>query len=242
MVDPLSGLNPATRELAQTRLFAERALFVGQRMPALLRWQTELLVLESAETSVFRELRTNTVQIAEAVQRFGKVAEELPALVRSEREAILKAVASQESGLTNVAVQLKATLDAGRQMSDSVNTVLTTFDQLQQRLQAENTGKTNQPSAPSEPFRIQDYAETARRIEAEAGRLTELLRAVDQTLGSTNLTGLPARVAPVVEQARTGGHDLVNYTFRQAVLLVAITCALVVTSALIFQRLRRRQS
>ena len=42
-VDPLSGLDPATREIAQTRLFAERALFVTQKMPMLLRWQTELL-------------------------------------------------------------------------------------------------------------------------------------------------------------------------------------------------------
>ena len=36
-VDPLSGLDPAVREIAQTRLFAERALFVAQKMPMLLR-------------------------------------------------------------------------------------------------------------------------------------------------------------------------------------------------------------
>jgi hypothetical protein len=37
MLDPLSGLDPATREIAQARLFAERALYVTQWMPTLLR-------------------------------------------------------------------------------------------------------------------------------------------------------------------------------------------------------------
>ncbi len=42
-LDPFSGLDPATREIAQTRLFAERALYVMQKLPTLLRWQAELL-------------------------------------------------------------------------------------------------------------------------------------------------------------------------------------------------------
>src|SRR6187551_487229 len=42
-LDPLAGLDPATREIAQSRLLAERALFVTQKMPQLLRWQLELL-------------------------------------------------------------------------------------------------------------------------------------------------------------------------------------------------------
>ena len=40
MIDPLAGLSPATRELAQTRLFGERTVFLAQRMPRLLRWET----------------------------------------------------------------------------------------------------------------------------------------------------------------------------------------------------------
>jgi len=55
-VDPLAGLDPAVRELTQTRLFADRALYVVQRMPRLLRWQTELLGLNTAQIPAVRQL------------------------------------------------------------------------------------------------------------------------------------------------------------------------------------------
>ena len=52
------------REIAQTRLFAERALFVAQKMPALLRWQTELLSVNAVEMPAVQQLVTNSTQIA----------------------------------------------------------------------------------------------------------------------------------------------------------------------------------
>ena len=48
-LDPLSGLDPATREIAQMRLLAERGLYVSQKLPLLLRWQAELLSLQAAD-------------------------------------------------------------------------------------------------------------------------------------------------------------------------------------------------
>ena len=59
MLDPLSGLDPATRELAETRLFAERALFLAQRMPDLLRWEMELFTLKTAEMPQMQQVVTN---------------------------------------------------------------------------------------------------------------------------------------------------------------------------------------
>src|SRR5262249_16488484 len=48
LLDPLSGLDPATRELAETRLFAERGLFFARWMPTLLRWEMELFTVKTA--------------------------------------------------------------------------------------------------------------------------------------------------------------------------------------------------
>src|SRR5262249_43244341 len=42
-LDPMSGLDPAVREVTRTRLFAERALYAMERMPSLVRLQTEVL-------------------------------------------------------------------------------------------------------------------------------------------------------------------------------------------------------
>ena len=75
MLDPLAGMDPAVREIAQTRLMAERALYVSQKMPMLLRWQTELLALNATKLPAVQQLVTNSTQLAASVDRFATLAE-----------------------------------------------------------------------------------------------------------------------------------------------------------------------
>jgi hypothetical protein len=226
MVDPMAGLAPAARELAQSRLFAERALFLLHRMPLLLRWQTELLVLETSQLPIVQELRTNTFRTASALERASKVIQDFPSLIRSEREQLLKALPSQEPTLTNVAAHVAATLGAGQEMADSLNTTLQSFGDLQRRMAREappNSGRTN------EPFRIQDYTEAVKQVDAAAQRLTQLLGAVDQTLGSTN-----------VAQTGAASRAFVDYVFRKAVLLIVLVFVLALATVVVLRRTRGR--
>jgi hypothetical protein len=215
-VDPLSGLDPAVREIAQTRMFAERALFVTQKMPMLLRWQTELLSVNAVEMPAVQQMVSNSTQIAASVERFAAVAEKLPDQVSTEREAILKALQAQEKDVTSL-------MSSGTQFSDSLNTTITTLDALMKRF---GVGDTNKPPGPpptnAEPFRIQDYTATAAQLAATARQLTELIVTFDQTLGSTNLARLTAQVVPVVQQAQTSGKEVVDYAFWKGILLVVI--------------------
>jgi len=235
-LDPLSSLDPATREIAQTRLFAERALYVTQKMPMLLRWQTELLSLNAARMPAVQQLVTNSTQIAASVERFAAMAEKLPGQVSTEREEILNALQSQEQQLTPLVNEVRQTLMAGNQMSTSLNTTLTTFDALMQRFGVGVTNATGPPNTNAEPFRIRDYEQTAAQLEAAARQLTELLLTLDQTLGSTNLAKLSAQVGPVVQQAQTGGKEVVDYAFWKGIILVII----VLFAALIYRFLVAR--
>ena len=224
MIDPLAGMDPAVREIAQTRLLAERVLFLSQKMPMLLRWQTELLALNAVEMPAVQQAVSNSTQIAESVARFAAVAEKLPDQVSNERAEILKALQSQEKDVS-------ALLTNGTQMSDSLNTTLTTFDALMKRF---GVGETNNAPAPTnaEPFRIQDYTAMAAQLDATAQRLTELLVTLDRTLGSTNLLQLTAQAAPVVQSAKAGGKEIVDYAFWKGVLLVGV----VLLAALVYRR------
>jgi hypothetical protein len=235
-LDPLSGLDPATREIAQTRLFAERALYVTQKMPMLLRWQTELLSVNAVEMPAVQQLVTNSTQLAASVERFARVAEQLPGQLSTEREEILKALESQEKNLTPLVNEVRQSLTAGTQMSTSLNTTLTTFDALMKRFGVGETNAASPLSTNAELFRIQDYTTTAAQLEATARQLTELLVTLDQTVGSTNLLQLSAQVGPVVQQARTGGKEIVDYAFWKGVLLVII----VLLAALIYRFLSTR--
>lgn len=214
MLDPFAGVDPAVREIAETRLFAERALFVSQKMPILLRWQIELLSLNATALPTIQQLVANWTRLTDSMERFASAAERLPGHISGERDALLKALQSQEKDALTL-------LNAGTEMSDSLNTTLTTLDVLMQRLGAARTNTT--PSETNaQPFRIQDYTEAAKQLEDTAQRLTELLTTLDRTMASTNLAALSKTFSPTVEQAKASGESLVILAFWRGVLLVFI--------------------
>ena len=235
-LDPLSSLDPATRELAQTRLFAERALYVTQKMPMLLRWQTELLSWNTVNLPAVKQLITNSSELATSVERFAIAAEKLPGQVSAEREEIIRGLEAQEKSLTPLVNEVRQTLTQGRQMSTSLNTTLATFDTVMKRLGVGETNRTVTPDTNSSPFRIQDYTQSAAQLETTARQLTEMLATFNQTLGSTNLAQLSAQVGPAVERAQAGGKEIVDYAFRKGLVLVGIVLGLVLAYRLVVAR------
>jgi hypothetical protein len=244
MLDPFAGMEPAVREVAETRLFAERALFITQKMPLSLQWQTELLALNAMSFPEVQRLLTNSTkvavsmeQFAGAAERFARVAEQLPGHLSSEREQILAALESQQKQLAPLVSQVHQTIAEGTKMSTSLNTTFTTFDALMKRFGVGEPKKPELPEAKkAEPFRILDYAQTAAQLEVTAGRLTELLVSLDRTLDSPNLRELPNRLSPVVQQAQTGSREIVDYAFWKGITLVGSVFA----AALLYRILAAR--
>ncbi|MGR8981402.1 MAG: hypothetical protein ACU84H_15110 [Gammaproteobacteria bacterium] len=213
VIDPLAGLDPATRELANTRLFAERGLFLARHMPTLIRWETELLIIQTAEMPQMEKLLADTTQLSESADRFSQTAERLPGLISAERQQIVQALDEQRPGLISLAAQTEKTLNAGKQMSDASNATLKSFQEVVRQLQAS-------PADPNaEPFRINDYTAAAAQINATAQDLVKLLQTFDQTLSSDKLDGLSTRLDTAIRQTQASGKELVDYTFRQTLFL-----------------------
>ena len=237
-LDPLSGLDPATREIEQTRMFAERALHVAQWMPTLLRWQVEFTSLNAVAMPEVQQLVTNSTQIVASVDRFAAVAEKLPGQVSAEREAIVKDLQSQEKQLTPLIDQFRQTLTAGTQMSTSLNTTIGSFDGLMKRFGVGETNSAGPPNTNSRPFQILDYAQTATHLESMARQLTELIQLLDQTLADTNLARLSAQVAPVVQQAQVGGKGIIDYAFWKGIMAMGLALVFALIYRFLGPRLR----
>jgi hypothetical protein len=237
-IDPLTGLDPATRELANTRLFAERGLFLARHMPTLIRWETELLAINAAEMPQMEKLLANTSQLSESADRFSETAERLPGFISAERQQIVQALDAHQPGLTSLAAQTEKALDAGKQMSNASTATLKSFQDVLRQLQA---GPSN-PNA--EPFRINDYTAAATQINATAQDLVKLLQAFDQTLAPGKLDGLSTRLDTAIRQTQAGGKELVDYTFRQilflGLILIGSACGMVLASAVAFWRLKKK--
>jgi len=237
VIDPLAGLDPATRELANTRLFAERGLFLSRHMPTLIRWETELLTIQTAEMPQVEQLLASSAQLSASADRFSLVAERLPGLISAERQHIVAALDAQRPGLISLAAQTEKTLAAGRLMSEASTATFTSFQDVLRQLDAS-------PSDPkTEPFRINDYTAAAAQINATAQDLVKLLQAFEQTVAPANLDTLSARFDALSRQTQANGKELVDYAFAKTLLLglilMASACAMALVTVLLYWRLRK---
>jgi hypothetical protein len=237
-IDPLARLDPATRELADTRLFAERGLFLARHMPTMIRWETELLIIQTAEVPQMEKLLDNVTQLSESADRFSRTAERMPGLISTERQQIIQALDAHQPGLTNLAAQTGKALDAGQQMSNASTATLKTFQEVMRQLQAI-------PSNPNaEPFRINDYTVAATQINDTAQSLMKLLQGFDQTLSPGKFDELSSRLEGVIRQTEASSKELVDYTVRQTLfmglILIGSACAMVLASAIAFWKLKRK--
>lgn len=230
-IDPLSGLDPATRELAQTRLFAERALFLAQKMPNLVRQQSDLFALQTAGIPEVRQLVANSTRLAEAADRFSQVAEQLPGVIGDEREKILAALRAERRGLTALAAETRQAFAQGAHMAVATDGTLKTFGAVVAQLKAES----GPPDPQAEPFRIADYTAAAERIDLAAARLTGLLDAVVRGTDPGRFEQLAAGFDALGAKAQADAMAVVDYAFRKAVWLIVILCGAVAGTALAYR-------
>lgn len=220
-VDPLAGLDPATRELAQTRLLAERAMFIGVRMPQVIQWQAELIAIRMVELLQVEEVVANSDQIAAAMDSIGRLADEFPDLLHS--------ATGENSGLTNLSREIGLALAEGTRMAESTDAALGTFDSLMTRFEKPE----DEPARDKEPFRIQDYAETAEKIGKTVESLRELLTPLQPHLTPEGLATLSTAADAVAAKTQARGRDVVDYAFVRGLQLVAA----VLLAALLYRAL-----
>jgi hypothetical protein len=158
-IDPFASLDPAVREVQETRIAAARMFYYVQRMPDLIRVQAEALYMDALSapeiTTVVDSSRTftaNTTSFTESCRQFADTIAKFPADLTVEREKTVAqlndAVTAQRAGaVTQLAdatakerdaaiVQLAAAVDKERQAAiDQVAQATTrerkdTIDQL----------------------------------------------------------------------------------------------------------------
>ena len=238
IIDPFAGLDPATSELANTRLFAERGLFLARHMPTLIRWEAELLTLQTAEMPQVEQLLNATTQFSASMDRISQVGERLPGVLSNEREKILQALDLQRPGLISLAAQSEKTLGAGKQMSEATTNTLKTFQDLVKQLDS-------RPSDPqSEPFKIEEYTAAAEQINKAAQQLSTLLEAFNQTISPERLDLVSARMSTLTQQAETSSKKIVDYAFKKLIMLglilVSACCVIVLVTSLVFWMLKKK--
>ena len=139
-LDPFSGLDPAVKQVEQTRVLAERMFFEFRAMPILVSWQADLLYLQMLATPQAKQLLTDTSAVAGSTTRFAeaghnftdvssRVADTLERfrLQLPEQQGKLIEQLSQVLATNREAVLKQATTQVSRQLDESIKQVTDSF-------------------------------------------------------------------------------------------------------------------
>jgi hypothetical protein len=231
-IDPLSNLDPAVRELAQTRQLAERAVFYGQRAPKLISMEAQRLAFELAMTPESAGLLANVDRIGGAAQATGNLAADLPRLFAEERSAAIEQLTGimdeRQGQLQALIVELRSTLEAGGTTSDSVRETIAALDVLLARFDrpASAYARTD-----SRPFDVTEYTEALRAMGETAQHLQVLLSQAD---------GKVPVLTEASDHASAQLTALVDHVYWRLVQLVLVLVVAAVAGALGYRVITRR--
>ncbi|HEX4971275.1 MAG TPA: hypothetical protein VFV69_09465 [Steroidobacteraceae bacterium] len=219
-LDPLSNLDPAVKELEQTRLLAERTIYYLQRAPSLLDMQIERLAYQLAIMPEAKQTLAGVERVSIAAEALGDLTADAPTIIARERHALVAdltaTLQTEQARLQALLVEVRGVLQAGAQTSESVGATIAALDTFVARFQRQNVQLTAS-AAPARPFDINDYAQTARELGTAAQDLQALLVQLD-----TSSTGIE-RLAGTTTQAL---QDIVDRAFWRGLLLIgALTVA-----------------
>jgi len=214
-LDPFSSLDPAVREISQTRELGERTVFYAQRLPNLLDMEVERLAYEFATMPETRQLLANADHIAAAANATGSVVGELPSLIDREREAAIRqfmeALTVESARTRDLVVQLRGALEAGTATSNSLNTTIHSFDQLVAGFEKPKAGEAAQ--SPGRPFDITEYTAAAAQITRAANELQGLIAGIER--GTPALDATAGRAAATLQEA-------IDHAYRRMIELIGL--------------------
>jgi hypothetical protein len=228
-LDPLSNLDPAVRELEQTRQLAERTIYYLQRAPSLLDMEIERLVYQLAAMPEAERTLANIDRLSLAAEAMGQLSARAPEIIASERHAIIteltSALHAEQDRLQPLLVNVRDVLNAGTQTSQSVTGTVTALDAFVARFQSDEVVPANS-STPKRPFDITEYAATARDLAAAAERVQALL---------VQLNTSSKDVERVTRAATQEVNGIIDHVFKLAIVLILVLGFVAVLCALLYR-------
>jgi hypothetical protein len=228
-LDPLSNLDPAVRELEQTRQLAERTIYYLQRAPSLLDMEIERLVYQLAAMPEAERTLANIDRLSLAAEAMGQLSARAPEIIASERHAIITELAAalhaEQDRLQPLLVSVRDVLNAGTQTSQSVTGTVTALDAFFARFQPDEAAPAN-PATPKRPFDITEYAATARDLAAAAERVQALL---------SQLNTSSKDVERVTRAATQEVNGIIDHVFKLALVLILVLGFVTVLCALLYR-------
>lgn len=198
----LKPVGEAKQEIEQTRMLAERAMFLASRMPLLTGYFGDLWLSQWILNPEVKKLMSDVQGLSKASERVATVAERLPKQIGD--------LGSQEDRLRTVLADLRQTMKEGSEFVSLVNTAAEGVGSLVAQIQIE-------------PTDTETFGETVTKLKEAAQELNTLVGSAGELLSSLTWEHAVPMVARLDEEAVLQTKELIRYTFVFLVVLVLIT-------------------
>ncbi len=255
-----SSVKNITNEVEQTRLMAERAIFLSTRLPLLSGGFADVWMSRLSKNPAVEDARADLRTFAIVSDRLAAVAEQLPAQITSERTEAIEQVVREVDTLRYDAIehlfdgiaeerqemlrqfiaeeeQLGGLLTELRHTLTEANTLTLSVDTLAQRV---GVGAPPAPGEPAEPFVIEDYRRTIVDTGVVVEKANDLVLSATELLNSPGADRLVPSLVEAINQAGQTSEDLVDHSFIRAALLILLALVGYVIARLCYQWLALR--
>jgi hypothetical protein len=232
-IDPFTTLDPAVREIAQSRELAERSIYYMQRAPALLDMQVERLAYQFAVMPETRAVLGDAQRVSLIGSASDQIARRFPDIIAREREALIaqlvRTINDDNATIGSLAAQLRTTLQAGTETANAVHGTLDVFERIKAQFGPKPGEPVSQEKGP--PFDIRQYTEMLREATNTSRELNALAQRTDSLL--------PA-LRTATQDASGHVDQVLNHLFVLLLLLIFAAAGAALLAALAYRRLVAR--
>ena len=218
-------LTKETEKLPE-KLAEQRDQTINQVMREMAKLRRETIEQVMKQLTVFRDVTLDKAVEKVAIMREETI-EHLMGRFSAEREKAFKDLLSEDERIKGLLTELRQTLTEG-------NSVLQSFNEIS------NKFGTDTPPDYSEPSDIKDYKETLAVAKDTVQELNTLVKSANLLLTSPGWEKLLPKLTETLNVVEQESEEVVDHTFRKAILLVLIWLVGYVIARLMYQFLSRR--
>ena len=228
-LDPLAGLDPAQREVQESRMLGERMFFYASRMPQVLKWQVESLYQDLLRAPEFERVMSSMDKVTESMARVSAVTERWP-------EDLEKARGDIQSTL----VEFRETAEVTDKAAATLTTTIHAADEFAARFKA----GPDSPANSDEPRRnvFAEYQAAVAQTGDAADRLTALAQNLDELLEPTTAGEESSKLQAAVVDVQSSAKSVIDYAFVRLLALVLLAPLAIALAVGLYRRATRRDA
>jgi len=200
-----ASVRGATKEIEQTRLLAERGIFLASRMPLLTGYLADFWISHLASNPDAEKILKDVNRLSLASHRLADVGAGLPEQIAN----LIKDLESQEGRLRTVLADLRETMRLGSDVASSVQTTVQSADSLVTQVFPEGTT-------------IENYEAVATKVIEAAQQLDKVITSAERLMASSHWDQALPPVVKIVDRVEFETEKLVTHVFLCGVALIVI--------------------